>query len=71
MTKNAGKFVRGHGGFRDRDRVRVKGFRKITRIQWFYTGIAGGVHLMDEVGGFYSWNVENLVHVRRARRDEG
>ncbi len=53
--------------FRLGDTVRVRGFPKEgTRlIRGFYSDIKGGVILEKSVDGNRSWNVENLILVKR------
>jgi len=49
------------------DKVRVKGFKKITTISYFLQQTAGGVVLNDVIGEFSCWNVRDLVLVRKPR----
>ena len=48
-------------------RVRVRGYRQHATVEHLYTDIKGGVRLDREIGGFMSWNVADLVLVRRSR----
>lgn len=50
----------GQKGFRVGEWVRVAGSRRRARIERFYADIRGGVRLDREIGGFKSWNVEDL-----------
>ncbi len=52
-----------HRGFKVGDTVRLKGSRlRTAKIAGFYRKIEGGVWLSSQLGGFISWNVEDLVH---------
>ena len=50
------------------DKVRVKGFRHHAVVARLYADIKGGVKLDRLVGGFYSWNVKDLVRCAKVRR---
>ena len=48
------------------DRVRVKSHRQHAIVAQLYTDIKGGVKLDRMIGGFYSWNVKDLVMVQKS-----
>jgi hypothetical protein len=46
-----------------KDKVRVRGHNEHAHIVEFYDDIEGGVQLDRQIGGFYSWNILDLVRV--------
>jgi hypothetical protein len=60
------------------DRVRVKGYREHAIVESLYSDIKGGLRLDRRIGGFWSWNVADLMKVpaspapgRRATKSRG
>lgn len=43
------------------DLVKVKGHPGKANIETFYQDVEGGVRLSTRIGGFYSWNVRDLI----------
>jgi hypothetical protein len=48
--------------FRLGDLVRVRGWTKTAKITHFYVDVNGGCILDREIGGYRSWNVEDMSH---------
>ena len=62
---STGGMMRGRGGFKVGQKVRVRGQRRIAKIERFYRDIEGGLVLDRMIEGFYSWNVQDLVKVKK------
>ena len=48
------------------DKVRVKWYKPIATVERFYLDMEGGAVLSRVVRGFRSWNVKDLVKVKRS-----
>ena len=48
--------------------VRVRGHRKIATIIALHHDVDGEVRLDQRVGDFFSWNIQDLVRVKKTRR---
>lgn len=53
------------------DQVRVRGFKQCAVIESLYPDIRGGVRLDRMVGGYYSWNVKDLVRCAKVQKAVG